>query len=242
MALKISVIKNPLPHCLRPFCVRSETTDTVEFDRFVDIMSQGRTTLSRTDILAAMQLYKEELRKQLAEGKTVKTPTGSFYLSASGSMEAPDGAFLPKSDESNHEVRLHHRPDKDFERSLLAGLAISREERPGRSAPNIQAVLAAEAGGDAVIRVGSVILLKGKRLRFDANDQGQGVFFSLPAASGSPRGDTWRSSRYPLILPSSVLAFVPENLEPGTYTLALKTRSRGRDLLEYNFEGVGIVG
>jgi hypothetical protein len=54
MALKISVIKNPLPHCRKPFCVRSETTDIVEFDRFVDIMSKGRTTLSRTDILAAM--------------------------------------------------------------------------------------------------------------------------------------------------------------------------------------------
>jgi hypothetical protein len=242
MALNISVIKNPLPHCLKPFCVRSETTDIVEFDRFVDIMSKGRTTLSRTDILAAMQLFKEELLKQLAEGKTVKTPTGSFYVGASGSMDAPDEAFLPKSDENNHELRLHHRPDKDFERTLLAELEIEREERPARSAPSVQSVHAAEEGDEGAIRPGSVILIKGKRLRFDSKDQGLGVFFSLPApSSGAPRGSEWRSSRYSQILPSSVMAFVPENLKPGTYTIVFRTLSRGRDLLEYSFEGVDIV-
>ncbi|MGA2546083.1 MAG: hypothetical protein ABSF43_06025 [Rectinemataceae bacterium] len=31
-----------------------------------------------------MQLYKEKIQRQLAEGKTVKTPTGSFFLSAAG--------------------------------------------------------------------------------------------------------------------------------------------------------------
>ncbi len=90
MALKIAVLKNFLPNCPSPFMVRSDSSDVVEFERFIEIMAAGRTTLSKTDIMAAMQLYKEELQKQLVEGKTIKTPTSSFYLSAAGSMNSLD--------------------------------------------------------------------------------------------------------------------------------------------------------
>ena len=96
MALKIAVLKTFLPNCPSPYIVRSASSELVEFDRFVDFMAEGRTTLSRIDILAAMQLFKEELQKQLAEGKTVKTPIGSFYMSAAGSMGSLDEPYLPK--------------------------------------------------------------------------------------------------------------------------------------------------
>ena len=118
MALKIAVLKTYLPNCPSPYIVRSSSSELVEFDRFVDFMAEGRTTLSRIDILAAMQLFKEELQKQLAEGKTVKTPIGNFYMSASGSMGSLDEPYLPKEQTNNHELRLHHRPGRAFERSI----------------------------------------------------------------------------------------------------------------------------
>src|SRR5208283_6057091 len=103
------------PNSTSPFIVRSSSSDAIEFDRFVEIMASGRTTLSQTDILAAMQLYKEELQRQLIEGKTVKTPTGSFYMSARGSMSSLFEPFLPQDKTKNHAVRLHHRPERVFE-------------------------------------------------------------------------------------------------------------------------------
>jgi hypothetical protein len=133
MALKIAVVKSYLPVCPSPYIVRSSSSDVVEYERLVDLMASGRTTLSKTDILAAMRLYKEEIQRQPAEGRTVKTPTGSFFLSTSGRMGPLDEPFLPGCKENGHGIRLHHRPDRDLERDILgeprearlAGVAVS---------------------------------------------------------------------------------------------------------------------
>jgi len=79
MPLMIATVKNHLPTSRSPFVVRSNRSEVVEFGRLVEILAASRTTVSRAETVAVMQLYKEELRKQLAEGRTVKTPTGSLY-------------------------------------------------------------------------------------------------------------------------------------------------------------------
>ena len=61
MALNITVRKNYLPACASPFIVCSDCSEVIEYERLVDLMAKGRTTLTKTDILAAMQLYREEL-------------------------------------------------------------------------------------------------------------------------------------------------------------------------------------
>lgn len=232
MSLKITVRKNYLPACPSPFIVRSDSSDVVEFERLVDIMARGRTTLSKTDILGAMQLYKEELAKQLEEGKTVKTPTGSFFLCASGRMNAPDEAFLPNDQATSHEVRLHHRPEKAFEDSILAQLEIVREQKVDLSAPRILAVVAAGAEDSLSILPSGMLQVRGFRLRFDPKDQAQGVFFV------GESGTEERSPFYPMIMPGSVLAAVPATLAAGSYTLVLRAAVNGKDVREAAFENL----
>jgi hypothetical protein len=233
MALKIAVLKNSLKTCPSPFIVRSDSSDVVEFERFVEIMAAGRTTLSQTDIRAAMQLFKEELQKQLAEGKTVKTPTGSFYMSAAGSMESLDESYLPKDQTKNHEVRLHHKPEGAFEDSILLDLTIVREERPNLAIPSLRAVTA--AGEDSgLIRASGMVQVKGLRLRFDPKAAEQGVFFADAA------GVEVRSPFYPMILPGTVLAGVPDTLVPGSYAVVLRAAVNGKDVTEGRFEGVTV--
>jgi len=233
MALKIAVLKTFLPNCRCPYVVRSSSSDMVKFDSFIEIMAAGRTTLSQIDILAAMQLFKEELQRQLVEGKTVKTPIGSFYMSAAGSMASLDEPYLPKDLTNNHELRLHHRAERAFEESIADAIEISREERPNLSVPNLCAVLAAgEVSG--LIRPGGMVRIKGLRLRFDPLASDQGVFF-VDAA-----GAETRSPFYPLILPGTVLASVPEALVPGAYAIVLRAAVNGRDVREARLEGVAI--
>jgi hypothetical protein len=234
MALKIAVLKNYLPSCPSPFVVRSDSSDVVEFERLIEIMAKGRTTLTMTDIMAAMQLYKEEMQKQLAEGKTVKTPTGSFFLSAAGSMESLDESYLPNDQTNNHEVRLHHKPDKAFEDSILGELKIVREERPDFSIPSLRAVLAAGEDDAGSIHAGGMVQIKGLRLRFDPKAPGQGVFFI--DASGVES----RSQFYPLVLPGTVLAGVPDPLAAGTYAIVLRAAVNGKDVREARFEGIAV--
>jgi hypothetical protein len=235
MALKIAVLKNHLPNCPSPYVVRSGCSDIVEYERLVEIMAKSRTTLSQTDIKAAMQLYKEELQKQLAEGKTVKTPTGSFYLCAAGSMDSIDESYLPKDQTNNHEVRLHHKPEKVFEDSILDELKIVREERPDFSSPSVIAVEAAGEGTTGAIRSGGIVRIKGLRLRFDSKEASQGVFFV------DASGVETRSQFYPLILPGTVMAGVPASLAAGSYTIVLKAAVNGKDVREARLEGVTVL-
>lgn len=235
MALKIAVFKNYLPACPSPYIVRSGNPDVVDYDRLIDTMAKGRTTLTKTDILAAMQLYREEMQRLLAEGRTVKTPTGSFYLCAAGSLGSLEEAFLPKDQGNNHEVRLHHRTERSFEDEILGDLRIVREERPDFGSPLLRSAL--PVGGDAsdAIRSGGLFQLRGLRLRFDHKEAGQGVFF-IGAA-----GAEVRSPFYPMILPGSVMAAVPDTLAPGPYTVALRAAVNGKDVRESRLEGVVVA-
>ena len=235
MALKIAVVKNHLPACPSPFVVRSGNPDIVEYEKLIDNMAKGRTTLTKTDILAAMQLYREELQKQLSEGKTVKTPTGAFSLCAAGTMESLDESFLPRDLSKNHDVRLHHRPEKEFEESVLADLEIIREERPDFSAPSLRAILASGSETPGAICPGDIVSVKGLRLRFDPKDSKQGLFFADASEAET------RSPFYPMIQPGTIMASVPAALAVGSYAVILRAAVNGKDIREARLEDVAIV-
>lgn len=235
MALKLTVRKNYLPSCPSPFNVRSDTVDVVDYARLIDIMAGGRTTLSKPDIGASMQLFSEELERLLAEGRTVKTLIGSFYPCASGTMQSLDESFLPRDAGNNHEVRIHFRPERSFEEAVRLDLRIVREEKPDYSSPSIRTVRAAGGDEGASVQPGGIVQIHGLRLRFDPKDPKQGVFFE---DSG---GAQTRSPSYPMILPSTLLAAVPEGLAPGAYALVVRAAVNGKDVREDRLEGIDLA-
>jgi len=167
MPLKIILQDNHLPACQKPFVVRSILSDTMDFDSFVDIMASGRTTLSKIDILAAMQLYSEELGKQLAEGKSVKTPIGLFYLSAAGSMDTPDDSFLPSDQGTSHELRLHFRAETNFVTAIAESVHLIRSDTMDQAAPRIRATLSSDSSALNATRAGDILNVYGSCLKFD---------------------------------------------------------------------------
>ena len=234
MAFRISVLPNHLPGHQNPFVVRASKVEFIEYDRFVDLMAQGRTTVTRIDILGVMELLSAELRRLLADGKSVKTPMGTFSLLASGSMSSVDDAFLPRDAASGHGVRVHFRPTQSFEQAVLGDLSILRDDRNEEARPSIRAVAAGEEEGDGNIRSGRVVQVKGRKLAFDPKDPAQGLFFI------DAEGRELRSPFYPLILPSSVLGSVPSELPAGVYALAIRSTLSWKDLREDRVEGIVI--
>ena len=234
MAFRISVLPNHLPGRLNPFLVRATKVEFVEYDRLVDLMAQGRTTVTRFDILGVIELFAAELRRLLSDGKSVKTPMGTFSLLASGSMSSVDEAFLPRDANSGHNVRIHFRPTQSFEQAVLGDLSILRDDRSEEARPSIRAVSAGEEEGDGNIRSGRIVQVKGRKLAFDPKDPAQGIFFI------DAEGREWRSPFYPLILPSSVLGSVPSELAAGSYALAVRSALSWKGLREDRVEGIVI--
>jgi len=75
MSLRVTARKNHLANRASPFIFQTASSDIVEFDRLVGLMA-SRTTLMKPDLFASMELLAEEVKEQLADGKTVKTPLG----------------------------------------------------------------------------------------------------------------------------------------------------------------------
>ena len=77
-----------------------------------------------------------------------------------GSLDEP---YLPRDGANNHDVRLHHRPLRAFEDSIVADLTFAREEKVDLSVPSLLAATA--AGGDSgLIRAGGLVRIKGHSL------------------------------------------------------------------------------
>jgi hypothetical protein len=221
--IQILSVVNYLKTCVQPYLVRSTTSDTVEPGELVDIMASGRTTLTKPDITGCLQLFTEELIKLVADGKYVKTPIGSFYLSASGRLEAKNQAFTPGIGALDHELTLHFRANKAVEGKMKSDARWERVESFDTAAAAIDgySVVARASGENA--RAGDTVRISGRRLKFDPADAECGVF--LENTSGS-----WRAPVYADIAPSRLIATLPTDVPAGTYDLIVVTKPNGKDL------------
>ncbi len=224
MSLKISSYENHLGKSDKPYFAHTEHSGQVEPDKFVEIMAAGRTSLSATDLTGAMVLLKEELAKLVADGKFVKTPIGSFYLSAHGKFDNREQAFTPGEGDGEHGVRLHFRPNRDFELELERAADIERAERIEKSLPVVYDLEPKHSNETGAALAGGFLRITGLRMGFDEGDPAQGVFFS--------NGSEHRASEYLFISRRLIIAQVPESLSSGSYVISVRTMPNGKDLKE----------
>jgi len=224
MALRIRAIRNNLRSGPNPWYALASWSDTIESEAFIDRMAAGRTTLSKTDILAVCQLAREELTKLLAEGCYVKTPLGAALPVATGALSSPDEPFRPKVPASGHSLRFDFRIDPKIERDALKRIDCVREEAVDRLSPTILYVKAIPDG--ATIRNGGAIRISGSRLKFDASIETLGVFLIDSTA------EEIRVATYFEIRPAVLIALLPPELEKGDYRLEVRTISRGGEVLK----------
>ena len=124
MALTIRAMRNNLGTSESPFYALASWSEVVDSEIFIDRMAAGRTTLSKTDIIAVFHLAREKLARLLSEGCYVKTPLGAALLVATGKFSQPRDQFLPKSLASIQCVR-----DKAWDRHLPNPLAFGYRAR-----------------------------------------------------------------------------------------------------------------
>ncbi|MGD9941381.1 MAG: DNA-binding domain-containing protein, partial [Clostridia bacterium] len=199
MPIKITTSKNHLGNSDKPFFVRTESTGRVEFEELVRIMASGRTTITAPDIAGTLMLLKEELARLVADGRYVKTPFGSFHLTACGSFEDEDQAFTPGQGDCKHGVRLHYRPGSEFQDEVTKQAQFIRTEHFEKYNPVIRSVDSVKAS--AATKPGDYVRVNGLRLQFDESDQNQGVFFI--------NGSEHRSTEYAYQDKRTVVAQVP---------------------------------
>ena len=222
--LNVSAIQNYLPAVHKPYMVHTTYKETIGFDGLVDRMATGRTTITKTDLAGAFQLLSEELHKAVSEGYVVKLPFGSFYLSASGTFDQLDQPFVYGQEGSNHDLRLHFRANRAEEIGMAQDAKIQRESYADKSAPIILSACSIATEEDLVAARGDFLRIHGSHLKFDKAKSDLGVWFK--------NGQEHRAALYASIAPGTVIAQVPPGIEPGQYTLIVRTSPNDKIIKE----------
>lgn len=224
MSLLITAIVNHLPTCEAEFLVHSECSDVIELDGLIDAMLMRNSSLTRSDIMSCGNLIAETVYELVRDGKYVNAFMGSYYLSASGTLATQTEAFLPEGEGNDHDLRLHHRPYRRIAAMLRLNTKIVRVEHFEKRMAAVWSACSTKDETQGRAFPGEIIRVEGTRLEFDRNDERQGVFFVNGAAT--------RVAEYHVIKNRFIVATVPASLEPGPYTLAVRTMPNGKEISE----------
>jgi hypothetical protein len=206
----------------KPYHVRSYTSDTVEVQELVEIMAAGRTAISGIEIAGCFRLFAEEFIKLVADGKLVKTPIGSFYLSASGTLDTKNQPFAPGDSSQDHGFSIHYLPDKNTDAAIKRQARWAQVETFRTMAPVIDDCTVIGRHPGEKVRAGDILRIIGRRLKFDEADPDCGVFLENDTTHE-------RCAVYADITPSKLIVATPANLPSGSYDILVSTKPNGID-------------
>ncbi|MEL3912625.1 DNA-binding domain-containing protein [Treponema pedis] len=211
-----------LKYCLRenlltaePNDYMAQTADVRSFtlEQIIDLMMQKGTTLTRADVAATLQVYGEVVSALIADGAAINTPLINTSSSISGVFNGAADSF----DKKRHTIKLN----------ITAGTLLSatvpkikcEKIEAADTAPYITEVTDIVSGKmNDVLTKGGVVQLIGARLKFDAKDSAQGLFF-IKEAGAEVRASVIAENK-----PARIMAIIPADLAAGSYYVEVRTK------------------
>ena len=191
--------------------VRSYTLDEI-----IDLMMDKGTTLTRADVAATLQVYGEVVSAIIKDGAALNTPLMNTALSISGVFNGANDSF----DKKRHTVNLNITAGILL-RDVLPKIKCEKTEAASTD-PYITEVADIVSGKvNEVLTKGGVVQLVGSRLKFDAKDAAQGIFF-VPETGEAVRASVIAENK-----PARLMAIIPADLPAGTYYIEVRTKLSG---------------
>ena len=219
--LKYSLRENLLTPAPDDYMAQVTDVRSYTLDEIIDLMMEKGTTLTRADVAATLQVYGEVVSAIIKDGSAVNTPLMNTSMSISGVFDGANDSF----DKKRHTVNLNITAG-----TLLrdAAAKIKCEKTEGTSTdPYITEVTDIVTGTvNTTLTKGGVVQLVGSRLKFDAKDTAQGIFF-VPETGAPVRAAVIAENK-----PARLMAIIPADLAAGTYYIEVRTK-----ILEGNKSG-----
>ena len=219
--LKYSLRENLLTPAPDDYMAQAADVRSYTLDEIIDLMMEKGTTLTRADVAATLQVYGEVVSAIIKDGSAVKTPLMNTSMSISGVFDGANDSF----DKKRHTVNLNITAG-----TLLrdAVTKVKCEKTEGVSTdPYITEVTDIVTGTvNTTLSKGGVVQLVGSRLKFDAKDTAQGIFF-VPETGEAVRAAVIAENK-----PARLMAIIPADLAAGTYYIEVRTK-----ILEGNKSG-----
>ena len=214
--LKYALRENLLTAAPDDFMAQVQDVRSYTLDEIIDAMMQKGSTLTRADVAAVLQIYGEVCAAVIADGSALNTPLMNTALSISGVFNGANDAF----DKKRHTVNLNITAGT----ALKVALGKIKCEKTGTAStdPYINEVKDIVSGTvNAELTKGGVVQITGSRLKFDAKDAAQGIFF-IPETGAPVRAAVIAENK-----PARLMAIIPADLEAGTYYIEVRTKMIG---------------
>ena len=211
--LKYALRENLLTAAPDDFMAQVQDVRSYTLDEIIDAMMQKGSTLTRADVAAVLQIYGEVCASLIADGSALNTPLMNTSLSISGVFNGANDAF----DKKRHAVNLNITAGT----ALKAAVGKVKCEKTGTTStdPYINEVKDIVSGTvNAELTKGAVVQITGSRLKFDAKDAVQGIFF-IPETGAPVRAAVIAENK-----PARLMAIIPADLEAGTYYIEVRTK------------------
>ena len=211
--LKYSLRENLLTPAPDDYMAQAQDVRSYTLDEIIDLMMDKGTTITRADVAATLQVYGEVVSAIIKDGSAVNTPLMNTSMSISGVFDGANDSF----DKKRHTVNLNITAG-----TLLrdAVTKVKCEKTEGVSTdPYITEVTDIVTGTvNTTLTKGGVVQLVGSRLKFDAKDTAQGIFF-VPETGEAVRAAVIAENK-----PARLMAIIPAGLKAGTYYIEVRTK------------------
>ena len=211
--LKYCLRENLLTPAPDDYMAQAADVRSYTLDEIIDLMMEKGTTLTRADVAATLQVYGEVVSAIIKDGSAVNTPLMNTSMSISGVFDGANDSF----DKKRHTVNLNITAG-----TLLrdAVTKVKCEKTEGVSTdPYITEVTDIVTGTvNTTLTKGGVVQLVGARLKFDAKDAAQGIFF-VPETGEAVRAAVIAENK-----PARLMAIIPADLAAGTYYIEVRTK------------------
>ena len=214
--LKYSLRENLLTPAPDDYMAQATDVRSYTLDEIIDLMMEKGTTLTRADVAATLQVYGEVVSALIKDGSAVNTPLMNTSMSISGVFDGANDSF----DKKRHTVNLNITAG-----TLLrdAVTKVKCEKTEGASTdPYITEVTDIVTGtANTTLTKGGVVQLVGARLKFNAKDTAQGIFF-VPETGEAVRAAVIAENK-----PARLMAIIPADLAAGTYYIEVRSKHSG---------------
>ena len=211
--LKYSLRENLLTPAPDDYMAQAADVRSYTLDEIIDLMMEKGTTLTRADVAATLQVYGEVVSAIIKDGSAVNTPLMNTSMSISGVFDGANDSF----DKKRHTVNLNITAG-----TLLrdAAAKVKCEKTEGASTdPYITEVTDIVTGTvNTTLTKGGVVQLVGARLKFDAKDTAQGIFF-VPETGEAVRAAVIAENK-----PARLMAIIPADLAAGSWYIEVRTK------------------
>ena len=214
--LKYSLRENLLTPAPDDYMAQAQDVRSYTLDEIIDLMMDKGTTITRADVAATLQVYGEVCASLIKDGSALNTPLFNTALTIAGVFNGANDAF----DKKRHTVKLNMTAGTLL-RDAVTKVKCEKTEAAGTD-PYITEVADIVSGKtNEVLTKGGIVQITGSRLKFDAKDASQGIFF-VPETGNPVRASVIAENK-----PARLMAIIPADLAAGTYYIEVRTKIIG---------------